>query len=203
METARTCIGPAAHRSISAGVRPLAVGVVELLNCEVRRHRFSFLWRDPAENRILIVLPLWDCGQRDSAVHQIHSPSLDRHGSTEGAFVLGRTLRPNGGRRIGLPPLRDLTYETLRKWWRRFQSEGDAGLIEKSRRPHRFAAQKVFADQEAIILALRRERRLGVKQLRNELIRQHQIVLSLDTLHRVLLRHNEQVLKRPRRLAQG
>ena len=57
--------------------------------------------------------------------------------------------------------------------------------------------------QEAIILALRRERRLGVKQLRNELIRQHQIVLSLDTLHRVLLRHNEQVLKRPRRWRKG
>jgi hypothetical protein len=76
--------------------------------CELRRHRFNFLWRDPAESRILIVLPLWDCGQRDSAVHQIHSLSLDRHGSTEGAFVLGRTLRPNRGRRIGLPPQRDL-----------------------------------------------------------------------------------------------
>lgn len=96
-----------------------------------------------------------------------------------------------------------ISRPTLRKWWRRFQSEGEAGLIEKSRRPHRFAAQKVFADQEAIILALRRERRLGVKQLRNELIRQHQIVLSLDTLHRVLLRHNEQVLKRPRRWRKG
>jgi transposase-like protein len=96
-----------------------------------------------------------------------------------------------------------ISRPTLRKWWRRFQSEGEAGLIEKSRRPHRFAAQKVFADQEAIILALRRERRLGVKQLRNELIRQHQIVLSLDTLHRVLTRHNEQVLKRPRRWRKG
>ena len=96
-----------------------------------------------------------------------------------------------------------ISRPTLRKWWRRFQSEGEAGLIEKSRRPHRFAAQKVFAEQEAIILALRRERRLGVKQLRNELIRQHQIVLSLDTLHRVLLRHNEQVLKRPRRWRKG
>ena len=78
------------------------------LKCEVRGHRFSFLWRAPSENRILTVLPLWDCGQRDSAVHQIHSLSLDRHGSTEGAFVLGRTLRPIRGRRIGLPPLRDL-----------------------------------------------------------------------------------------------
>ena len=56
-----------------------------------------------------------------------------------------------------------ISRPTLRKWWRRFQSEGEAGLIEKSRRPHRFAAQKVFAAQEAIILALRRERRLRRK----------------------------------------
>ena len=97
--------------------------------CEVRRHRFSFLWRDPAENRILIVLPLWDCGQRDSAVHQIHSPSLDRHGSSEGAFVLGRTLRPNRGRRIGLPPLRDLAPDA---------TQMVASLSKRGRgRPHR------------------------------------------------------------------
>jgi hypothetical protein len=32
--------------------------------------------RDPERNRILVVLLLWDCGQRDSAVHQIHSASL-------------------------------------------------------------------------------------------------------------------------------
>ena len=51
-----------------------------------------------------------------------------------------------------------ISRPTLRKWWRRFQSEGEAGLIEKSRRPHRFAAQKVFADQEAIITrVVRRE----------------------------------------------
>ena len=100
-----------------------------VFKCEVRRHRFSFLWRDPAENRILIVLPLWDCGQRDSAVHQIHSPSLDRHGSTEGAFVLGRTLRPNRGRRIGLPPLRDLAPDA---------TQMVASLSKRGRgRPHR------------------------------------------------------------------
>ena len=26
---------------------------------------------------------------------------------------------------------------TLRKWWRRYQEEGVAGLIDRSRRPHR------------------------------------------------------------------
>ena len=96
-----------------------------------------------------------------------------------------------------------ISRPTLRKWWRRFQSEGEAGLVEKSRRPHRPAGQKVFPEQEDLILALRRERRLGVKQLRNELIRQHQLTLSLDTIHRVLVRHGEQVLKRPRRWRKG
>jgi transposase InsO family protein len=96
-----------------------------------------------------------------------------------------------------------ISRPTLRKWWRRYQADGEAGLVEHSRRPHRLAAQKVFAAQEALILSLRRERRLGVKQLRNELIRQHDLTLSLDTIHRTLVRHGEQVLKRPRRWRKG
>ena len=96
-----------------------------------------------------------------------------------------------------------ISRPTLRKWWRRYQSDGEAGLLEHSRRPHRLAAQKVFADQETLILSLRRDRRLGVKQLRNELIRQHALTLSLDTIHRALVRHGEQVLKRPRRWRKG
>ena len=91
-----------------------------------------------------------------------------------------------------------ISRPTLRKWWRRYQADGETGLVEHSRRPRRLAAQKVFADQEALILSLRRERRLGVKQLRNELIRQHDLTLSLDTIHRTLVRNGEQVLKRPR-----
>ena len=87
-----------------------------------------------------------------------------------------------------------------------------ASLSKRGRgRPHREKPDDHIASplrrcsrsRRQSILALRRERRLGVKQLRNELIRQHQIVLSLDTLHRVLLRHNEQVLKRPRRWRKG
>ena len=88
---------------------------------------------------------------------------------------------------------------TLRKWWRSYQADGEAGLVNHCRRLHCLAAQKVFADQEVLILSLRRERRLGVKQLRNGLIRQHDLTLSLDTIHRTLVRQNEQVLKRPRR----
>jgi transposase InsO family protein len=96
-----------------------------------------------------------------------------------------------------------ISRPTLRKWWRRHQVDGEIGLLDRSRRPHRLSAQKVFADQEALILSLRRERRLGIKQLRNEPIRQHDLALSLDTIHRTLVRHNEQVLKRPRRRRKG
>jgi len=39
---------------------------------------------------------------------------------------------------------------------------------------------------EALILDLRRSRSLGVKGLRLELIRQHGLALSLNTIHRVL-----------------
>jgi len=42
-----------------------------------------------------------------------------------------------------------------------------------------------------LILELRRSRRLGIKRLRNELIRLHQVRLSLATLHKVLRRHGE------------
>ena len=92
---------------------------------------------------------------------------------------------------------------TLRKWWRRYQAHGVNGLNEESRRPHHLAKRKILADQEALILDLRRSRRFGIKQLRSELLRQHGLSLSLDTLHRVLVRYGEQHLKRPKLKRKG
>jgi transposase-like protein len=51
-----------------------------------------------------------------------------------------------------------ISRPTLRKWWRRYQAEGEAGLEARSHRPHRSPGRKVFAEQEALILRLRRER---------------------------------------------
>jgi transposase len=83
---------------------------------------------------------------------------------------------------------------TLRKWLRRYEQEGEAGLRARSRRPHRSPTLKVGATQEALILWLRRERRLGVKRLRNELRRLHDLRLSAATIHKVLARHGVSVL---------
>ena len=96
-----------------------------------------------------------------------------------------------------------ISRPTLRKWWRRYQADGVAGLKDESRRPRHLAKQKVFADQEALVLDLRRSRHLGIKQLRSELLRQHGLGLSLDTLHRILVRNGEQRLKRPKLTRKG
>lgn len=97
-----------------------------------------------------------------------------------------------------------ISRPTVREWWRRYQAAGDAGLIERSRRPCHSPRRKVFAAEEALILDLRRTRRLGIKRLRAELIREHALRLSLDTTHKILLRHGESRLaRRPARTRQS
>ena len=96
-----------------------------------------------------------------------------------------------------------ISRPTLRKWWRRHRAEGEAGLGARSRRPHRSPGRKVLAEQEALILRLRRERRLGIERLRNELVRRHGLKLALDTIHKVLVRHGENRLERPRLKPKG
>ena len=50
-----------------------------------------------------------------------------------------------------------ISRPTLRKWWRRYQAEGEAGLGARSHRPHRSPGRKVLAEQEELILRLRRD----------------------------------------------
>jgi len=96
-----------------------------------------------------------------------------------------------------------ISRPSLRKWWRRYQAEGEAGLRDRSRRPHASPGRKVLAEQEALILRLRREHRFGIKRLRNELARRHGLRLALDTIHKVLVRHGENRLERPRPRRKG
>jgi transposase InsO family protein len=87
----------------------------------------------------------------------------------------------------------------LRKWLRRYEAEGEAGLRARSRRPHHSPALKVDEALQGVILDLRRDRRLGVKRLRNELHRLHDVRLSATTIHKVLVRHRLSVLPARRR----
>jgi transposase InsO family protein len=92
---------------------------------------------------------------------------------------------------------------TLRKWWRRYRAEGEAGLRDRSKRPRTSPGRKVLAGQAGLIPRLRRERKLGIKMLRNELARRHGLKLALDTIHKVLVRHGENRLERPRPKRKG
>src|SRR5689334_1339260 len=96
-----------------------------------------------------------------------------------------------------------ISRPTLRKGWRRYRAGGEAGLRDRGRRPRTSPGRKVLAEQEELILRLRRERRLGIKRLRNELARRHQLTPSLDTIHEVLVRHGENRLERPRLKRRG
>ena len=87
-----------------------------------------------------------------------------------------------------------ISRPTLRKWLRRHDAEGEAGLRERSRRPLRSPARKVGLAEEGLILGglilgLRRDRRLGAKRLRVELRRLHGLRLSPSVIHKVLVRH--------------
>lgn len=92
---------------------------------------------------------------------------------------------------------------TLRKWWRRYRAAGVAGLEDRSRRPHNSLRRRVHATEERCILDMRRGRNLGIKRLRNELIRQHGLRLAIDTIHKVLCRHGMNRLHRPRLIRKG
>lgn len=83
-----------------------------------------------------------------------------------------------------------ISRPTLRKWLRRHDAEGEAGLQERSRRPLHSPARKVGPAEEELILGLRRDRRLGVKRLRVELRRLHGLRLSVSVIHKVLVRHD-------------
>src|ERR1700712_3277438 len=79
-----------------------------------------------------------------------------------------------------------ISRPTLRKWLRRFDADGEAGLGERRRRPPNSPATQVSTEIEQRILSLRRERRLGVKRIRAELRRLHAVSLSAAVIHKIL-----------------
>ena len=91
-----------------------------------------------------------------------------------------------------------ISRPTLRKWWKRYQESGLAGLQEESRRPKTSPNRKIFPEQEGLIADLRK-RKLGHRRIQNELARLHNLSFSTATIHKALQRLNKPLLntKRP------
>lgn len=58
-----------------------------------------------------------------------------------------------------------ISRPTLRKWWKRFQQDGESGLVNRSRRPHHSPNTKVGQQEEQLILNLRKTRNLGARRI--------------------------------------
>lgn len=81
-----------------------------------------------------------------------------------------------------------ISRPTLRKWWTRYQEQGQAGLHFHSRRLKNLPSAKVTAEHERVIIELRKKRKLGPKGIQNELKRFHQIDFSTATIWHILHR---------------
>lgn len=103
-------------------------------------------------------------------------------------------------RDAGLTCLRwGISRPTLRKWWRRYQESGEAGLVSQSRRRHRLPEPKVQPTDTNTIVEMRRTRKLGPKGIQSELERLHQTHFSTATIWTVLARQGISASVRPRR----
>lgn len=83
-----------------------------------------------------------------------------------------------------------VSRQAVYSWKRRYESEGMAGLMEKSRRPHR-SPSRLDAEVEALVCELRRAHpRWGARRLSYELgLRAVDPVPSRVTVHRALVRN--------------
>jgi transposase-like protein len=62
-----------------------------------------------------------------------------------------------------------ISRPTLRKWLQKYGEFNLAGLAGKSRRPHNAPNQKIFEEQEQLVLLVRHENNLGARRIQNEL----------------------------------
>lgn len=92
-----------------------------------------------------------------------------------------------------------ISRPTLRKWWRRYQADGQEGLQSQSRRPHSSPNAKITKELEALILDLRKSRNLSERRLQSELFRLHSISLSLASIHKVFKKHQLKPVKKFRK----
>jgi transposase InsO family protein len=80
-----------------------------------------------------------------------------------------------------------IARQTLGRWHARWCEEGEAGLEDRSSRPHR-SPHQTDPDVEARVVALRREHKVGPAQLVG-LLAEEGITLPASTIYRILVRH--------------
>ena len=82
-----------------------------------------------------------------------------------------------------------ISRQAFYRWKRRFDADGEAGLWDRSTRPHR---SPTAIPQEVVskILYLRQHYHFGPGRIADYLQRFHQLHLAVSSVHRVLVRHD-------------
>jgi transposase InsO family protein len=96
-------------------------------------------------------------------------------------------------RKCGIP------RSTLYRWIKRVKTEGKDGLIGYSRRPKKFAKQKVSLELVDLIKSIRTEFDFGPQRISLHLLRVHNLAISAPTIWRVLRNHNMPNIKKYRK----
>jgi transposase InsO family protein len=78
-----------------------------------------------------------------------------------------------------------ISRPTLRKWLRRYASQGEEGLKEQSRRPHRSPKRKMSEADRQEILGMRNEGK-GARRIQSEMRLYKEREFSLASIHKVL-----------------
>jgi len=96
-------------------------------------------------------------------------------------------------RKCGVP------RSTIYRWIARFETEGEAGLQGRSRRPKRLTKLKVTTEIADQILKIRAEKKWGPQRIQTYFHRTAGPPLSVPTIWRVLKQNNVKQIKKYRR----
>lgn len=93
-----------------------------------------------------------------------------------------------------------IARSTFYRWYRRFHSAGVDGLVNQSARPKSLGRQRITAEQEQLVLELRR-RRWGPQRIATLMLRDHGIRISKGSVWFILRKHCVRTLVRLRKPA--
>lgn len=110
------------------------------------------------------------------------------HSPETRSFIIG--LHAQGRSLSNLSREFNIPREVLSRWWQRYQADGLAGLAPRSRRPRRSSATSPAIVRRVLRL---RSRRLGPARIAAL------TGIAPKTVHRILIRHGQSRLPRPRR----
>ena len=81
-----------------------------------------------------------------------------------------------------------ISRQTFYKWKRRHDAHGDAGLSDRSTRPHR-SPRETPTEVVSKVLYLRQNYHFGPGTIASYLRRFHQVSVAMATVHRILVKH--------------